>query len=110
MLSSSVKRGQKAQFSEFLRTLTAGAAVAIACDSVPPWFEPSRKCEVSEEVFFYFLDVLPPRWMSGSMFAFGEGGGPFRLFWQRDGRFFGRELTEEETVRFCQLTATALHQ
>jgi hypothetical protein len=110
MVSGSVKGGQKAQFPEFLRALTGGAAVTIDCDSVPPWFEPRRKCQVSEEVFFYFLEVLPPRWMNGSMFAFGEGCGPFRLFWQHDGRFFGRELTEEETVRFCQLTGTALHQ
>jgi hypothetical protein len=48
--------------------------------------------------------------MHGCMFAFGDGCGPFRLFWQRDGRFFGRELTDEETIRFCQLTGTAMHE
>ena len=110
MVFSLVKRGRKTEVSEFLSTHTAGDAVAIDCDSVTPWFEPGRKYEVSEEVFYYFLEVLPPRWMSGSVFAFGEGCDPFRLFWQRDGQFFGRELTEEETVRFCELTGTALHQ
>ena len=75
-----------------------------------PMVEPGRKCEVSEEVQFYFLELLPPRWMHGSMFTFGEGCGPFRLFWQTDGRFFGRELTDEETGLFCLLTGTAMHQ
>jgi hypothetical protein len=110
MVSSSVKGGQKAQLRQFLRTLTGGAAVAVDCDSGPPWFEPGRKCKVSEEVFFYFLEVLPPRWMNGNMFAFGEGCSPFRLFWRRDGKCFGRELTAEETVRFCELSGTSLHQ
>lgn len=110
MVSSSAKRRQKVEFWEFLSTLTGGAAVAIDCDSVPPWFEPAVNIEISEEAFFYFLELLPPRWMNGSVFAFGEGSGPFRLFWQCEGRFYGRELTEQETVRFCELSSTALHQ
>ena len=110
MVSSSAHRRQKAELWQFLLTLNAGAAVAIDCDSVPPWFEPGVNCEVSEETFFHFLELLPPRWINGSMFAFGEGSGPFRLFWQNDDRFYGRELTQNETVRFCKLTGTMLHQ
>ncbi len=110
MVSSSAHSGQKAELWPFLLTLNAGAAVAIDSDSVPPWFEPGVDCEVSEETFFHFLELLPLRWMNASTFAFGEGGGPFRLFWQHDGRFYGRELTQEKTVRFCELTGTMLLQ
>ncbi|MDA0590799.1 MAG: hypothetical protein O2820_24420 [Planctomycetota bacterium] len=62
---------------------------------------------INEETWWWFLEVLPPRWMSGSAFAFCEGYDRFRLFWQRSDQYFARQLTEEQTVTFCQLTGAS---
>lgn len=59
--------------------------------------------ETTCDEFEWFLDVLPPRWMSGSYFAFAEGATPFRLFWRKTGRYFARQLSAEETDTFCRL-------
>jgi hypothetical protein len=65
---------------------------------------PGRITEVSEEDYFYWLEVLPPKWMNGSHFSFGEGFDPFRLFWRdKDHRYWCRQLTDEETDTFCRL-------
>jgi len=42
--------------------------------------------EIDEEAYFWFLEVLPPRIMTGSFFCFAEGMEPFRLFWKSDGQ------------------------
>ena len=65
---------------------------------------PGRIAEVTEEQYFYWLEVLPPHFQSGSFFAFAEGAEAIRLFWQ-DGnsRSFVRQLTWEETKEFCRL-------
>lgn len=41
---------------------------------------PGATCQVAEETYDYFLDVLPPRWMSREGFAFGEGADYLRHF------------------------------
>jgi hypothetical protein len=52
----------------------------------------------------YWLEVLPPRWMSGAHFCFAEGEEPFRFFWAtKEGQFFARQLGVEETLAFCAL-------
>jgi hypothetical protein len=65
---------------------------------------PGRIAEVTEEDYFYWLEVLPLKCQRGSLFCFAEGADHFRVFWQ-DGeeRFFCRQLTEEETARFCEV-------
>ena len=97
-----------AECRRLLQNLTSGEIVRLDDLDHPPWFEPGRVCEVSPDTYWYFLELLPPRWISGSLFVFGEGSGPFRLFWRRQGRHFGRELTDADTRRFCQLTGTSL--
>lgn len=96
-------------FHGLIRELTSGEPI----DS-PPW-DLSRQevielisregqiISIDEETWWYFLEVLPPRWMSGSAFVFCEGYDRFRLFWQRGDRYFARQLSEAETVQFCQL-------
>ena len=37
--------------------------------------------EVDEETYWYFLEVLPPKYMNGSLFAFAEGAESLKLFW-----------------------------
>lgn len=74
-------------------------AAAVARLSVP-----GRINEISEEIYFEFLEVLPPKLLRGSFFAFAEGQEPLRVFLRRHERYLGRLLTEEETSKLCELT------
>jgi hypothetical protein len=69
---------------------------------------PGRIADIDEETFFYFLEVLPPKYQSGSTFAFAEGAEPLRLFWQKGGRYFCRQLSWDETKQFCRLARISL--
>ena len=66
---------------------------------------------IDEETYNDKLEILPPRWMSGHRFAFGEGSGPFSIFW-KDGpdAFFVTHLSMGDTEEFCQLARVQLHQ
>ena len=65
---------------------------------------PGRVAEISEEVYMEFLEVLPPKLLRGSFFAFAEGQEPLRVFLRRQEKYLGRLLTEEETDKMCELT------
>lgn len=71
---------------------------------------PGRIAEVTEEDWDYWLDVLPPKWIRGGQFCFGEGADAFRLFWydRPMQRYLCRQLTWDETVRFCHLAGILL--
>ncbi len=92
----------------FIETLTDGE-VQSTTDADPPWFEEGKIAQIDEKTFWYFLELLPPRWIDGDWFAFGVGSGPFRLFWQVKDTYFVRELTDAETRTFCELSGTSLH-
>lgn len=65
---------------------------------------PGQIAEIDEETYSYFLEVLPPKYQGGSLFAFAEGAEELRLFWQdRDNHFWVRQLTWDETKTFCRL-------
>jgi hypothetical protein len=106
---SATKLEAAVDFWEVLAELTGGPAVPQDDNTAPPWFEAGVICEIGLETYFEFLELLPPRWMHGSTFAFGEATGLLKLFWRREGRFFGRELTAAETDRFCRLGGVARH-
>ena len=76
----------------------------------PPWWEEGVTIEIDETKYFEYLDLLPPRYMAGDLFAFGEGAGNFILFWMEDRRYFTHQLSVEDTETFCRLTRVALHQ
>ena len=40
---------------------------------------------IDEETFFYFLEVLPPKFQQRSLFAFAEGAESLRVFWRTSG-------------------------
>ena len=65
--------------------------------------------EVDKQTYWYFLEVLPPRFMNSRCFCFAEGFEPFRMFWERDGKFFCRRLTWDETKAFCRLARCRLY-
>ena len=61
--------------------------------------------EINEETYWYFLEVLPPKWFNGNLFAFAEGQEPLRLHWhygsRAENRYYCRQLTDEQTNQFC---------
>ena len=67
-----------------------------------------RIAAVTEEHFYYWLEVLPPKFMSGSFFCFAEGAEAFRIFWRDRGQHLARQLTWDETVTFCRLARIPL--
>jgi hypothetical protein len=97
--------------AEYLAGLKVGEAVPLPpvgeewVDHVRRICPEGRIAEVSEEQYYYWLEVLPPHWLNGSHFCFAEGAEAFRLFW-RDrptGRYFARQLSWDESLRFCEL-------
>jgi hypothetical protein len=66
---------------------------------------PGRIAVVTEEDYFYWLEVLPPKYQRRSHFCFGEGADAFRLFWHDRpiDRYLCRQLTWDETLAFCRL-------
>jgi hypothetical protein len=70
---------------------------------------PGRIAEVDEETYWYFLEVLPPRYQRGNTFAFTEGWAPFLLFWQHGDGYYCRQLTWDETKIFCGLAKASRH-
>jgi hypothetical protein len=64
---------------------------------------PGRIAVIDEETFDYFLDVLPPKYQRGGLFAFAEGAEAIRLFWRKNEVHFCRQLTDDETTQFCRL-------
>ena len=59
--------------------------------------------EIDEDTYDSFLECIPPKYVNGSLFAFAEGAESLKLFWSRNGKFFVRPLTWEETQEFCRL-------
>ena len=94
--------------AELIKTLTTGEPVPIS-DDAPFWVE-GVISKLDEETYDYWLEMLPPRWMRGSYFCFGEGSGTFRLFWKRSGNCYGRELSQAETEEFATIAKVRLHQ
>ena len=76
----------------------------------PPWCQEGVTVEIDEAIYYEHLEMLPPRYMSGDLFAFGEGAGHFVLFWMRSQRHFAHQLSLEDTTTFCQLSVVLLNQ
>ena len=69
---------------------------------------PGQIAAIHAETFWYFLEVLPPKYQRGGLFAFAEGAEALRLFWQKGDRYSCRQLTWDETRQFCRLARIAL--
>ena len=63
---------------------------------------------IDEETYFYFLEVLPPKFQHGSLYAFCEGAESLRLFWRKGDAYFCRPLTWDETQEFCRLARISI--
>ena len=69
---------------------------------------PGKIAAIDEEIYWYFLEVLPPKYQRGGLFAFAEGAEALRLFWQKGDCYFCRQLTWDETTNFCRLARISL--
>ena len=76
----------------------------------PPWLEKGVTVIVDEATYMQYLEVLPPRYMSGLLFAYGEGAGISTLFWQESDLYFARALSIEDTEIFCKISRTRHHE
>jgi hypothetical protein len=74
-----------------------------------PALAPGEAVEVSEEIYDWFLEVLPARWLLGRCFCYAEGLEPFRFIWCRGRRYFMRQLSWEETSTLCKLARIPLY-
>jgi hypothetical protein len=63
---------------------------------------------IDRDTYWYFLEVLPPKYQRGCLFAFAEGAEALRLFWQKGDCYFCRQLTWAETTTFCRLAVISL--
>ncbi len=98
------------ELSNFLRErLRIENESLLRDDDSPPWWEEGVTVEIDESKYFEYLDVLPPRYMHGDLFAFGEGAGNFILFWVVARRCFAHQLSADDTETFCRLSHVALH-
>ena len=96
----------------FLAPLTTHAVgAATPQEAGEPWSQtikrmsnPHRVAEITEEIWHQFLEVLPPKLLRRSWFAFAEGQEPLRIFFQSGGKHYCRQLTESQSMRFCDLT------
>ena len=75
---------------------------------IPRISVPARIAAIDEETFWYFLEVLPPKYQRGGLFAFAEGAEALRVFWQKGEHHFCRQLTWNETKDFCRLARISL--
>ena len=87
----------------FLNELTTGDAFRPDDPDAPPWFQEEKIHEVSKAIYQYYAESDSVKWTDGSKFVFAIDRNPFQFFWRVDGQFFGRQLNEEQTFRFCQL-------
>ena len=69
---------------------------------------PGKIADIDEETFWYFLEVLPPKYQRGGLFAFAEGAEALRVFWQKGDCYFCRQLTWDETTNFSRLARISL--
>ena len=100
-LTRSIRR--KAEAISFLHSLMTGPFHSLDDEEVPPWFEAGEIQQISGTVYTYHTECPQVQWRDGLKFAWANGSQPFVLFWIRDCDYFARQLTEEETFRFCKL-------
>jgi hypothetical protein len=99
------------ELSSFLRQrLCCDHAERFDSIESPPWWQEGIPTEIDEVTYFHYLEILPPRYLRGSLFACAEGASSFCLFWRQEGHFFVLQLSENDTNEFCRLTNSVVHQ
>ncbi len=96
-------------FNEHMRSLTNSDNETTPLPEGEEWeqmieriHETGKIHSIKEETYWYFLEVLPPKWMDRNYFAFAEGQEELSIFWQKQQEAFCRRLTQDETDQFCE--------
>ena len=115
MTTNETKQDNLTSLSTYFHELTAGQAIPRpeneAWEATMRRIESaSRPAEIDAETYWWFLGALPPRFMQANYFCFAEGMEPFQLFWERDGRYFARQLNWQQTKNFCRLAGIRAYQ
>jgi hypothetical protein len=102
-------------FRSFLSELMSGEPIqshqsALSHDEFDTCMQEGRIIPISEETWWEYLELLPPRWMNAYAFVFAEGGNAFRLYWKQGSQHFVRQLSEDETDLFCNLSGVSRWQ
>jgi hypothetical protein len=115
MTTNETNQDKTANLSTYFRELTAGEAIPRPENE--EWEAKmsrikfaSGPAEIDDETYWYFLGTLPPRFMRENYFCFAEGMEPFQLFWERDGRYFARQLDWQQTRNFCRLAGIPVYR
>lgn len=107
MTAHSVVCDSPAQIRAFLVTVSHPDPNLDDTD-LPPWFETGLTCRVNHAIYRYFREIAMPKVQGESWFIAGRNAGPLRLFWESGDDCFARELTNEETRRFGELTGVSI--
>ena len=102
-------------FADFMVSLTGRGNETTPLTAGEEWGKtiqrikmPGKVHTIQEETYWYFLEVLPPIWMNQKgVFAFAEGMEPLSLFWLRKEGAFCRQLTNDETNNFCEVSGVS---
>ncbi len=93
---------RKAETISFLNELMTGTVYSMDDAEAPPWFSVGNIYRIDLTLYYYHAESGSVRWADGSRFVYANGMEPFQFFWNADDEFFGRQLSETETFRFCQ--------
>ena len=94
---------RKAEAISFLNDLMTGTVCSLDGPNDPPWFTDGTIHRISRVLYGYYAESAAVRWNDGHKFVYANDYEPFQFFWKSDGEYFGRQLSHEETFRFCRL-------
>ena len=94
---------RKAETISFLNKLMTGTVYSIEDPEAPPWFLEGTIHRIDRALYGYYAESPAVRWADVHKLVYSQGTEPFQFYWKADGEYFGRQLSEEETFRFCQL-------
>jgi len=102
-----------AAFFTYLGELTSGKPVPMPEGET--WYATTRRItvarrlsQIDKRTYWHFLEVLPPRFLYGTIFAFAEGLQPLLLFVHRGEKYLCRQLSWRETEVFCRIARVPL--
>jgi hypothetical protein len=110
MTTNETNQDKAANLSTYFRELTAGEAIpGVEWSKDGDWIEilnrigsASRPVEI-DEAFFRSFDCIPPRFKQENYFCIAWSRCPLWLLWERDGRYFARQLDWQQTRKFRRL-------
>jgi len=92
-----------AESISFIEQLMAGPVCSLEDPTEPPWFTPEHVYQIGQALYQYHADSENLRWAEDDKFVFAVDRQPFQFFWKNAGKYFARQLSEDESFQFCRL-------